>query len=91
MFMKTPYSPQLHTVMAGGQLNSTVHAFTYFDGLGAADIGISNHDHNTEHPWHLHSRSFWVVAQGKGELTEAMYKNLTFNLDNPIRRDTVCP
>jgi len=54
MFTKTPYSPQLHTVMAGGELNSTVHAFTYFDGL--------------------HSRSFWVVARGKGELTEAMYK-----------------
>ncbi|CAG8442639.1 2339_t:CDS:2 [Diversispora eburnea] len=39
----------------------------------------------TEHPFHLHGHAFWLIASGPG----IDPKNLsTFNLENPIIRDT---
>lgn len=40
------------------------------------------------HSWHMHGRAFWVVGQGQGTFdpnTDAA----AFNLENPVRRDTL--
>jgi hypothetical protein len=34
------------------------------------------------HPLHLHGHDFWIIASGNGTFTP------TYNLNNPIRRDT---
>jgi hypothetical protein len=36
----------------------------------------------------VHAMTFWIVAEGSGVLTIDDYKNLEFNTDNPLRRDT---
>jgi FtsP/CotA-like multicopper oxidase with cupredoxin domain len=40
------------------------------------------------HPWHLHGHSFWVVGTGQG-IFDATTDVATYNLVNPILRDTV--
>lgn len=40
------------------------------------------------HPWHAHGYSFWVVGQGKG-VYNAATDVATYNLKNPVLRDTV--
>jgi len=39
-----------------------------------------------EHPWHLHGHSFQIVGWGLGLYGQG---NTTWNLENPLRRDTV--
>ncbi|OTB05487.1 putative multicopper oxidase [Hypoxylon sp. CI-4A] len=41
-----------------------------------------------EHPWHLHGHTFQVVGWGKGSFGHTP-NGTTWNLDNPMRRDTV--
>jgi L-ascorbate oxidase len=40
------------------------------------------------HAWHLHGHSFWIVGQGNGTF-DAETDPDTFNLVNPLRRDTL--
>jgi len=40
------------------------------------------------HPWHLHGHAFWIVGMGQGIFDEDS-DPLSYNLDNPLRRDTV--
>jgi Multicopper oxidase len=40
------------------------------------------------HPWHIHGHSFWVVGQGEG-IFDVDTDVPTYNLDNPVLRDTV--
>jgi hypothetical protein len=40
------------------------------------------------HPWHIHGHSFWVVGQGQGTFNPAT-DVATYNLKNPVLRDTV--
>jgi FtsP/CotA-like multicopper oxidase with cupredoxin domain len=40
------------------------------------------------HPWHIHGHSFWVVGSGQG-VYDATIHVPTYNLQNPILRDTV--
>jgi L-ascorbate oxidase len=40
------------------------------------------------HPWHAHGYSFWVVGQGQG-IYNAETDVATYNLENPVLRDTV--
>lgn len=40
------------------------------------------------HPWHVHGHSFWVVGSGDGIFDPDTDPD-TYNLDNPILRDTV--
>lgn len=40
------------------------------------------------HSWHLHGHSFYVVGAGFGSYDEAV-DPASYNLDNPVRRDTV--
>eukprot|EP00898_Chlorokybus_atmophyticus_P005437 jgi/Chlat1/5895/Chrsp4S00497 len=41
-----------------------------------------------QHPWYLHGHSFWIVGEGLGTYNAAT-DNTTFNLKDPILRDTV--
>ncbi|KAI1410835.1 putative multicopper oxidase [Hypoxylon sp. FL1857] len=52
-----------------------------------AQIVINSKD-AMEHPWHLHGHTFQVVGWGKGPFGSDTSKT-TWNLDNPMRRDTV--
>jgi L-ascorbate oxidase len=40
------------------------------------------------HSWHMHGHSFWVVGQGNGTF-DPENDPATFNLENPLRRDTL--
>jgi len=40
------------------------------------------------HSWHLHGHSFYVIGEGYGIFDPETDKK-TFNLDNPVRRDTI--
>lgn len=47
---------------------------------------------NSPHPFHLHSRRFWVIGKGAGEfgfdnVSQAMQAGVRFELDNPPLRD----
>jgi laccase len=39
------------------------------------------------HPWHIHGHSFWVVGSGYGTYDESLVS--TYNLENPLLRDSV--
>lgn len=38
------------------------------------------------HSWHLHGHGHWVVGHGTGNWDESAISS--YNLDNPVRRDT---
>jgi laccase len=40
------------------------------------------------HPWHAHGYSFWVVGQGQG-IYDPATDVASYNLENPVLRDTV--
>lgn len=40
------------------------------------------------HPWHMHGYSFWIVGQGEGNYDASVHVS-TYNLVNPLLRDTV--
>ncbi|CEL58655.1 hypothetical protein RSOLAG1IB_08718 [Rhizoctonia solani AG-1 IB] len=84
------YRPVLYDVKEGRGVNNTNVADLTFDKPTGADIIINNRDANPpiDHPYHLHGMEFWIVGEGKGELTEEGYRNLKLNTSNPIRRDT---
>ncbi|KAI0838910.1 putative multicopper oxidase [Hypoxylon sp. FL0890] len=52
-----------------------------------AQIVINSKD-AMEHPWHLHGHTFQIVAWGPGPYGTDTSKT-TWNLENPMRRDTV--
>jgi len=39
------------------------------------------------HPWHIHGHSFWVVGSGDGIYDPSLVDS--YNLENPVLRDTV--
>ncbi|KAI1459319.1 putative multicopper oxidase [Annulohypoxylon moriforme] len=55
------------------------------DSKQGAQIVINSKD-AMEHPWHLHGHTFQVVGWGPGLFGSG---TTTWNLDNPMRRDTV--
>ncbi|OTA94787.1 putative multicopper oxidase [Hypoxylon sp. CO27-5] len=52
-----------------------------------AQIVINSKD-AMEHPWHLHGHTFQIVGWGSGAFGTDVSKT-TWNLENPMRRDTV--
>jgi FtsP/CotA-like multicopper oxidase with cupredoxin domain len=57
-----------------------------------ADEGVQiaiNSKDQMEHPFHAHGHSFQVVAWGPGEFEGGSNPATTWNLQNPMRRDTV--
>ena len=66
------------------------NAYVLKDGQ-VVDIVIINQPsaikHNVEiHPWHFHSRHFWVMAIGKGNFNEQSYEK--YKLAHPYRKDS---
>ncbi|KAI1651446.1 putative multicopper oxidase [Daldinia loculata] len=57
------------------------------DATQGAQIVINSLD-AMEHPWHMHGHTFQVVGWGKG-LFGSSTNSTTWNLANPMRRDTV--
>lgn len=55
------------------------------DSSGAAQLVINSID-TMEHPWHMHGHSFQVVGWGWDVYGAG---NTTWNLENPLRRDTI--
>lgn len=43
---------------------------------------------SADHPWHLHGHDFWVVGAGLG-IYDEVTSPLSFNLANPVRRNTI--
>jgi Multicopper oxidase len=41
------------------------------------------------HPWHIHGHSFWVVGSGVGSYDESLVNSTSYNLKNPLLRDSV--
>jgi uncharacterized membrane protein YgcG len=41
------------------------------------------------HPWHIHGHSFWVVGSGVGSYDESLVNTTSYNLVNPLLRDSV--
>ncbi|KAB5576457.1 Cupredoxin [Coniochaeta sp. 2T2.1] len=58
------------------------------DANQGVQIAINSKD-MMEHPFHLHGHSFQIVAWGPGEFEGGANPRTTWNLDNPMRRDTV--
>ncbi|THH15565.1 hypothetical protein EW146_g4939 [Bondarzewia mesenterica] len=86
------YQPILEAVAANGStaVNSTNVANAIFDDdIWTGDIIINNLDPALDHPYHLHGNEFQIVARGTGTLSIADAASLTYNLTNPVRRDTL--
>ncbi|KAH8912861.1 hypothetical protein BR93DRAFT_942620 [Coniochaeta sp. PMI_546] len=58
------------------------------DANQGVQIAINSKD-MMEHPFHLHGHSFQIVGWGPGEFEGGSSGRTTWNLDNPMRRDTV--
>lgn len=85
-----PFQPVLYDVISGGSgaIDQTeVAAFT-MDRAGCYDLVINNLDVGINHPYHLHGVDRYVVATGEGRLTPDAAASLTYNITNPLRRDT---
>ncbi|KAH9811516.1 multi-copper oxidase laccase-like protein [Melampsora americana] len=85
-----PFQPVLYDLISGGSgaIDQTeVAAFT-MDKVGCYDLVINNLDAGIDHPYHLHGVDRYVVATGQGRLTPEAAETLTYNLTNPLRRDT---
>ncbi|CAK7334541.1 unnamed protein product [Dovyalis caffra] len=91
----TPYLLALKLDISGGfdptpALENYDHDYNTYD-IPKMDVILQNaktsaNDSET-HPWHLHGHDFWVLGSGEGQFNE---KDVgTFNLDNPIRKNTV--
>ena len=62
------------------------HTFVYqTTGIRTIDILIQNFD-DGNHPFHLHGYKFFVLASGHGYPPTDLYD--TFDITNPLRRDT---
>jgi FtsP/CotA-like multicopper oxidase with cupredoxin domain len=76
-------------VERGQSINSSLIANVAFDGIGGGDIIVNNLDAGIVHPYHLHGRSFFLVARGEGTLTSEGLAGVSLSLDNPVRRDVL--
>ena len=47
---------------------------------------MANRQGGDQHPFHMHGGHFWLVGMGMGNWTEDSVE--TYNLENPILRDT---
>ncbi|KAL1406418.1 hypothetical protein Q8F55_008117 [Vanrija albida] len=94
-FNNTPYinyinSPFFSELKDGRELNASNVPSVTFNSDGTADLIINLLDPQPlAHPFHLHGRPFYIVARGNGTITTADIPNLTLNLANPIRRDSL--
>ncbi|KAG0147500.1 hypothetical protein CROQUDRAFT_61647 [Cronartium quercuum f. sp. fusiforme G11] len=84
------HKPVLPQMLKGGRgfLNQSEIATHTLEELGWYDIIINNLDKGIDHSYHLHGVDSHIIGRGQGVLTEAASRNLTYNINNPTRRDT---
>lgn len=73
------------SALVGGVFKPEQHVFVSRDETKGAEIAISA-GNMMGHPWHLHGQQFQIVGWGNGVYGRS---KTTWNLKNPIRRDTV--
>lgn len=84
--------PALREVALNRQLNASAAAAVTFNGPidGAVDILLSSlDDGRLSHPFHVHSRPFYIIARGSGVMTLDGLADIRYNLENPLRRDVI--
>lgn len=86
-----PYQPVLHDLTPGGvgAINNSRVANVIFPTADWYDLYLVNIDPGLSHPWHLHALDMYIVASGTGLPTTENLANLTYNTENPLRRDTI--
>lgn len=84
--------PALREVALNRELNASAAAAVTFNGPidGAVDILISSMDAGRlSHPFHVHSRPFYIIARGNGAMDLDGLADIRYNLNNPLRRDVI--
>ncbi|KAG0143359.1 hypothetical protein CROQUDRAFT_66288, partial [Cronartium quercuum f. sp. fusiforme G11] len=87
-----PYQPILHDLTPGGTgfIDSTRVANVVYPSADWYDLILVNLDPALSHPYHLHAMDMHLVAFGKGLPPNVEnLRNLTYRIENPLRRDTV--
>ncbi|PLW16166.1 hypothetical protein PCANC_19095 [Puccinia coronata f. sp. avenae] len=86
-----PYQPVLHDLTIGGvgSINSSRVANIIYPTAEWYDLYLVNVDATGSHPYHLHAMDMHIVAFGRGFPTAERLKQVEYNTDNPLRRDTV--
>ncbi|RHZ82360.1 hypothetical protein Glove_109g413 [Diversispora epigaea] len=87
-FVSTFGNPTIQRIMRRenfADFEKTQNVYDYDTPHGCVEIILLN-PLNAFHPFHLHGHSFWLVASGTGIDPENL---TTFNLVNPVIRDTV--
>ncbi|KAL8279938.1 hypothetical protein RQP46_007788 [Phenoliferia psychrophenolica] len=82
------YNPLFFQVHRGGQVNSTEVTNFVIPKVETADLIINNLV-GADHPFHLHSSKFWIVASGAGQINSTNAASVVYNTTNPLRRDVV--
>ncbi|TNY20345.1 Cupredoxin [Rhodotorula diobovata] len=87
-FENFAYNPILHQVVRGDNFNNGRFAVVTANKVEAVDLVIQNVA-GPDHPMHLHSSPFAVLARGEGQLSPSAAAKLRVDTTNPLRRDTV--
>lgn len=84
--------PALRDAALGNAINTSAAGVVEFNGPldGAVDILINSRDPgDLAHPFHIHSRPFFVLARGDGNMTTEQLDPSTYDLIHPLRRDVI--
>jgi len=86
-----PYLPVLHDLTPGGvgAVNGSNVANVVYPTAEWYDLYLANIDPAGSHPYHVHAMDMHIVGEGRGLPTPENLANITYNTDNPLRRDTV--
>lgn len=91
-FVNFVNKPTLNEAALNRPLNTDAVGIVEFNGPldGSVDLLINSQDGNgLAHPFHIHSRPFFVIARQPGNMTIAELSNVALNLTNPLRRDVI--
>ncbi|GAA5967216.1 hypothetical protein JCM21900_003585 [Sporobolomyces salmonicolor] len=80
--------PILHKVARGEPIGRKVSATIVAEREEVLDIVIQNVQ-GAPHPFHLHGIEMSLIARGTGLLGPGDAPDVPYNLDNPLRRDTI--
>ncbi|RHZ65592.1 hypothetical protein Glove_313g52 [Diversispora epigaea] len=70
------------------EFDADQNVYTFTQPGQVIDILLYNLN-NKEHPFHMHGHKFWVLGSFNTNFTGVIPSNATFNLVNPIKRDSV--
>ncbi|EJT53235.1 diphenol oxidase [Trichosporon asahii var. asahii CBS 2479] len=84
--------PALGEVALNRELNTSAAGIVEFNGDldGAVDLFINSRDAAPlAHPFHIHSRPFFILDRGEGIMEVDQLDTSRFDLVNPLRRDVI--